>query len=144
MAFGRGALRLETMESLPTTSNTGGAGGPTPGAASGPVVKVVALRDDPNLEADLDDALNSLATAQPVPHLVLEFGEVSYIASSHLAQMLRIRKKLNDSRRKLAVCGMNDHIWSVLVLTGLDRVFQSYPNSAAAVTAVTSTGEMAP
>ena len=130
------------MDSFPENLNQGGWGDElrgTTGNGGNAGIKVVALRDDPDLESDLEDAGNLLTgTAEPIPHMVLEFGAVTYVASSHLAQMLRIRKKLNDARKQLAVCGMNDHVWSVLALTGLDRVFRSYPSTAAALAALSA------
>lgn len=62
--------------------------------------------------------------SKPGESFIIEFDGVGYMNSSHLAQLLRIRKRLADRGCKLVLCGMNDSLWSVVHLTGLDRVFK--------------------
>jgi anti-anti-sigma factor len=50
-------------------------------------------------------------------------NRVTYLNSSNLAQLLKVRKKLSSAGRKLRVCTVNDAVWSVLMTTGLDQVF---------------------
>ena len=63
---------------------------------------------------------------------MLDFSDVSYMASSHLAEVLRIRKRATERRTGLVLCGLSEHIWSVMLLTGLDRILRTAPGPEAA------------
>jgi anti-anti-sigma factor len=78
---------------------------------------------------ELEAALRALtsrldAEAAPGEAIILDFSDIDYINSSHLAQLLRVRKKLTDRGARLMLCGMSDQLWSTVHLTGLDRVFK--------------------
>ena len=77
------------------------------------------------LDVVLGDTARDLeATARPREGIIISFAELGYINSSHLAQLLRLRKKLTDRGCPLILCDMSDQIWSTVHLTGLDRVFR--------------------
>src|SRR5262245_21570073 len=84
------------------------------------------LQDEPQLTEELAAIYERVsAECAKRPHnVVLNFSGVTYISSSHLAQLLRLRKKLVDCGRALVLCSMSDNVWSVMLLTGLDRVFR--------------------
>lgn len=94
------------------------------------------LTDEPALSEEIASLLDATAPApgRPARHLVLNFGSVTYISSSHLAQLLRLRKRLADQGRTMVLCAMNDNVWSVLLLTGLDRVLKFAPDTMTALT----------
>ena len=48
---------------------------------------------------------------------------VSYLNSSNIAQLLKLRKKLLNASARLRVCAVSDAVWSVLLITGLDKIF---------------------
>jgi anti-anti-sigma factor len=85
------------------------------------------LSDEPALTDELSNVYDRLEAAAPgqTRHVVLNFASVTYISSSHLAQLLRLRKKLVDQGRSLVLCSLGDNVWSVMLLTGLDRVFRT-------------------
>jgi hypothetical protein len=58
------------------------------------------------------------------PHVVLNLAGVTYLNSSHLAALLRMRKRLIEHGRTLVLCSLGDDVWSVMMLTGLDKVFR--------------------
>lgn len=70
------------------------------------------------------------------PDIVLNFASVTYVNSSHLASLLRLRKRLTEAGRLLVLCGLNDEISSVMRHTGLDRVFQFAPDTMTALAGV--------
>jgi len=77
------------------------------------------------LEAGLRNLSTELSDSVPPGHgVILDFTDIDYLNSSHLAQLLRIRKKLTDRGSKLLLCSMSDQLWSTIHLTGLDRVFK--------------------
>ena len=93
------------------------------------------LQDEPQLSEELSSVYEHVARPGPksARNVVLNFSGVNYISSSHLSQMLRIRKKLMDSGKVIVVCSLSDHCWSVMLLTGLDRVFRFAPDPTTAL-----------
>lgn len=77
-----------------------------------------------------------LTPADPIPHVVLNFSGVSYLNSSHIAALLRMRKRLVEAGRQLVLCSMGDEVWSMMLLTGLDKVFQFAPDPMTALASV--------
>ncbi|CAN5776368.1 hypothetical protein BH11PLA1_BH11PLA1_05160 [soil metagenome] len=82
------------------------------------------LSDEPALSEELGAVYDRLGP-RALRHVVLNFAGVAYISSSHLAQLLRLRKKLVDGGKSLLLCSLSDQVWSVFMLTGLDRVFRT-------------------
>src|SRR4051794_25843260 len=84
-------------------------------------IYVVRLADDPQLTDDLMSLEQALA-AKPAS-AVLDFNGVRYINSSNLAKMLKLRKQINASEKRLVLCGLGDQVWGALLVTGLDKLF---------------------
>lgn len=101
-------------------------------------IAVSELSDEPQLSEDIAALLASTAASsgRPPKHIVLNLSGVSYLSSSHLAQLLRLRKRLTDQDRVLVLCSLSDSVWSVMHLTGLDRVFRFAPDSMTALAAL--------
>jgi len=76
------------------------------------------------------------ASVGPTPNLVLNFGAVSYLNSSHLAALLRLRKRVAEGDKRLVLCALNDELSSVMRHTGLDRVFQIAPDTMTGLASV--------
>lgn len=95
------------------------------------------LGDEPELSEELSqihEKIKSLGAGKPLPHVVLNFSGVTYLNSSHIASTLRLRKLLVERNRRLVLSGMSDDLWSVLMLTGLDKVFSVAPDTSVALT----------
>lgn len=101
------------------------------------------LQDEPQLTEELAAVYERVCAdaAKSPKNVVLNFAAVTYISSSHLAQMLRLRKKLTDSGKGLIVCSMSDNVWSVMLLTGLDRVFRFAQDPMTALATLQLEGE---
>ena len=85
-------------------------------------ITVVELGDDPEFTDELTNLTDSLdATPSDV---VLNFAAVSFINSSNIAKLLRLRKQLINGGRKLLLCGVNTQVWGVFLVTGLDKIFE--------------------
>lgn len=86
-------------------------------------ILVVDLADDPAYTDDLN-ALFDTVSEQPKVDVLLNFSNVSFLNSSNIAKLLKLRKTLCVShRRKLKLCGINTHVWGVFLTTGLDKIF---------------------
>ena len=85
-------------------------------------IRVVELGDDPQFTDELSailDALESKAT-----DVVLNFAAVSFINSSNVSRLLRLRKKMLTVHGRLIVCEVNTQVWGVFMVTGLDKIFE--------------------
>lgn len=71
--------------------------------------------------------------AGKLPHVVLNFAAVTYMNSSNLGQLLRLRKLLADQGRQLRLCSVGEDVWQVLMVTGLDKVFRFSPDPLTAL-----------
>jgi anti-anti-sigma factor len=85
-------------------------------------ITVVELGDDP-LFTDEVGALTESMETQAVD-VVLNFAAVSFINSSNIARLLRLRKTMLSQGRRLILCGVNEQVWGVLLVTGLDKIFE--------------------
>lgn len=98
-------------------------------------IVIVELADEPALSDELASIIQRASSLEPakVPHVVLNFASVTYVNSSNLAQMLRLRKRLMECSRSLRVCSVSDQVWSVIMVTGLDKVFRFAPDPLTAL-----------
>jgi len=87
-------------------------------------ILLVDFQDDPQLADDLN-ALIETVGARPDVDVVLNFAQVTYINSSNVSKLLKLRKLVAVSNgRKLKFCGINTQVWGVFLVTGLDKVFE--------------------
>ncbi|MEL6329640.1 MAG: STAS domain-containing protein [Planctomycetota bacterium] len=96
------------------------------------------LSDEPDLSDELGGLIDRVGqvTAHPdasVPNVVLDFSSVGYVNSSNLAQLLRLSKRLSEAGRQLRLAGVADEVWSVMMVTGLDKVFRFAPDTMTAL-----------
>ena len=94
------------------------------------------LGEEPELSEELSAVVERVKSPPPgksVPHVVLSFGGVNYLNSSHIASMLRLRKRLIERGRQLVLSSVGDELWSVILLTGLDKIFIVAPDTMTAL-----------
>ncbi|MEM9372801.1 MAG: STAS domain-containing protein [Planctomycetota bacterium] len=91
------------------------------------------LADEPALSDELSLIIEKLQDAERPPHAVLDLSEVTYINSSNIAQLIRLRKVLEESSREMRISGVQDEVMSVLMVTGLDKVFRFAPDTLTAI-----------
>ncbi len=56
--------------------------------------------------------------------LVIDFSKVEIITSSNLAKLLKLRKLLVESGRKMVLCGVSVRTKAIFLVTGLESVFE--------------------
>jgi len=98
-------------------------------------IVVCDLRDEPDLSEELNELHNQLAerSSEQVPNVVLNMSDVSYLNSSNIAQLLRVRRRLIETSRVMKLASVADGVWSIMLLTGLDKVFEFTPDKATAI-----------
>ncbi|MEO0512873.1 MAG: STAS domain-containing protein [Planctomycetota bacterium] len=101
-------------------------------------IVMVELADDPQVSEDLKAAIEHIASEETrtVPHVVLNMGLVSYITSSNISQLLRLRKLITDVGRTLRLCSVDERVYSVLKVAGLDTVFEFSPDPMTALATI--------
>lgn len=68
-----------------------------------------------------------------MPDMVVNLAEVDYLNSSNIAQLLRLRKRLAAAGGRLRVCSVGDQVWGVILVTGLDKLFEFHDDVATAI-----------
>ncbi len=82
------------------------------------------MTDEPVLSDDLKMLIARAEKKQAGLHLVLDMRGVTYLNSSNIAQLLQLRKTIVAAKGTLHLCGVKDAVWSILLMTGLDRLFK--------------------
>ncbi len=96
-------------------------------------VLLVELADDPQFTDDMDALLKAVEEREDLD-VVLSFQNVSFVNSSNIAKLLKVRKIVAVNRgHKLHLCAINTHVWGVFLVTGLDKIFVVYPDVASAL-----------
>lgn len=89
-------------------------------------VLLVRLTDDPQFTDDMNSLLETLET-QDDQDVLLDFESVTFLNSSNIARLLKLRKNVCiNHRRKLRLCAISTHVWGVFLVTGLDKIFDVY------------------
>ncbi len=96
-------------------------------------IVVADLADEPALSDELNGLIERLEQMDDLPHVVLNFQHVSYVNSSNLAQLLKLRKLLDGAGRGLRLCSITPDVFSVIRVTGLDKLFSIAPDPLTAL-----------
>jgi anti-anti-sigma factor len=99
-------------------------------------IVIAELSDEPALSEELHsigDRLARKVSQGPTPSVVLNFANVTYVNSSNLASLLKIRKVLAEKGRGLRLCSLSPEVYSVMTVTGLDKVFRFAPDPMTAL-----------
>ena len=104
-------------------------------------ILVVEVQDDPAFTDDMSPLLDQIEQS-PNVDVVLNLHAVSYLNSSNIAKLLKLRKKLIANRRRLVLGGIDTNVWGLFLVTGLDKVFEFADSVATGLASVqlTSTG----
>jgi len=86
-------------------------------------ILVGALLDDPTFSDDILALIDEVDKKNDVD-VVLNFTGVSYLNSSNIAKLLKLRKKLIAHKRRLILAGIDTTVWGLFLVTGLDKVFE--------------------
>ena len=98
-------------------------------------VKVVGLRGrlDANSSPAVEKQLQALMD-QGADRLVLDLSGVVYISSIGLRIFIAVAKSIQKADGKLALAGLNDHIYEVFKIARFTTIFSIYRSCEEAVT----------
>jgi anti-anti-sigma factor len=85
-------------------------------------ILVAELADDPTFTDEVTALMDRLE--EEPRDVVLNFAAVSFINSSNVAKLLRLRKQVLNQKRRLILCDVNAQVWGVFLVTGLDKIFE--------------------
>lgn len=86
-------------------------------------ILVVDLQNEPQFSDDMNALFDTLEDGGKMD-VVLNFADVTYVNSSNIAKLLKLRKTVTGKGAKLVLCGVNTHVWGVFLVTGLDKILE--------------------
>ena len=93
--------------------------------------------EEPSFSEDMSGLMSIVDDAErgerEMPDVVVNLAEVEYLNSSNIAQLLRLRKRLAAGGGKLRICSVGDQVWGVILVTGLDKLFEFHDDLAIAI-----------
>jgi len=100
-------------------------------------IVIAELSDEPAFSEEMSTIIQRISqSVKHVPHVVLNMAAVTYLNSSNLAQLLKLRKTLGEKHRTLKLCSVCDEVTSLFALTGLDKVFRFAPDPMTALAGI--------
>ncbi|RKY06880.1 MAG: hypothetical protein DRP65_11150 [Planctomycetota bacterium] len=84
---------------------------------------LVNLAPEPQTGEELQMAIE-MATEAGGCDVVIDFAQVDIITSSSIAKLLKLRKALEDSGRRLVLSTVDKRTKEVFAVTGLDNIFE--------------------
>lgn len=88
-------------------------------------ILIAEFSNEPAFSEDVDALFRELDSfGDDPPHVIVNLQGVTRLNSSNLAQLLRLRKRLLINDKGMRMCSVDDKVWSVLLMTGLDAVFE--------------------
>ena len=97
------------------------------------------LAEEPVFSEDLTAVSDTLG--QRPQDVVLNFKAIDFLNSSNIARLLKLRKLVLASGRRLVLCGINNQVWGVFLVTGLDKIFEFTGDVSTALATLQLTGE---
>ncbi len=87
---------------------------------------IAELNDEPLFSEDFDTLMARVDAGEgdEEPDVILNMLAVTKLNSSNLSQLLRLRKTLLSRNRRLRICSVTDGVWSVMLVTGLEKLFE--------------------
>ncbi|MBC22691.1 MAG: hypothetical protein CMJ32_02085 [Phycisphaerae bacterium] len=87
-------------------------------------ILIAEMNDEPQFSEDITSLMRQLEESEQAPDVIVNLQSVTYLNSSNIAQLLKLRKTVSAAKRRLRVCSVGDQVWGVLLITGLDKIFE--------------------
>lgn len=94
---------------------------------------IIRLQNEPAFSDEILPLLQVLGRDDGPPAFILDFSEVTSINSSNLSQLLKLRKSAADHNVNVRLTSPTNAVWSVFLMTGLDKVFSFTQDTATAL-----------
>ena len=95
--------------------------------------KVKVLQLNGNLDStqsqDFKEKINEIIEQEGITEIILvDFKDVTFMDSSGLGALVLAFKAVRATGRKLVVCSINEQVRILFELTGMDKIFEIFPN----------------
>ena len=94
---------------------------------------IVRLQNEPAFSDEIHPLLQRMSRDDAPPAIIIDLAEVSQINSSNLSQLLKLRKAATDHKVEVRLTSPTNAVWSVFLMTGLDKVFPFMRDTASAL-----------
>ncbi|MDF5721886.1 MAG: STAS domain-containing protein [Rhizonema sp. PD37] len=93
-------------------------------------VKVIQLNGnlDSTQSQDFREKITEIIEEKITKIVLVDFKNVTFMDSSGLGALVLAFKALKSVDRKLVVCSINEQVRILFELTGMDKVFEIFPN----------------
>ncbi|MBC8378512.1 MAG: STAS domain-containing protein [Planctomycetes bacterium] len=85
---------------------------------------------------DIAITLRGLLNPSDPQKMVIDFSQVSFFSSQVLGLLVDLWRRLKDAGGALLISGINPQLTRVFRITHLDKIFEFYENTEAAVSAL--------
>lgn len=89
-------------------------------------------RLDQSLNPKLEETLKGLLEQQQY-QLIVDLSETNYINSGGLRALVSAWRRTHENSGNLVICGLSERLQEIFTIVGFDKVFQIYPDQAAAL-----------
>jgi anti-anti-sigma factor len=97
-------------------------------------ILILELLDEPYFSEDTDTIMTRLRNAgDTFPNVIVDLQNVSVLNSSNLGALIEIHKLLKTKEKRMVICNISDGIWSTMLATGLDQVFEFIEDTTTAL-----------
>tara|TARA_B100001121_G_C18460891_1_gene513231 strand:- start:299 stop:634 length:336 start_codon:yes stop_codon:yes gene_type:complete len=97
-------------------------------------ILILELYDEPDFSEDTDALLSKLRSDEAINfNVIIDLQQVSKLNSSNLGALVEIKKLLQARGKRMVVCNISDAIWSTMLATGLDQVFEFIEDTTTAL-----------
>ncbi|MCZ6837178.1 MAG: STAS domain-containing protein [Planctomycetota bacterium] len=88
-------------------------------------ILIAEVNDEPAFSEDLEMLMRRVEQEEGSGHdIIVNMKPVTYVNSTNIAQLLKLRKTVIAGNRRLRICAVNNQVWSVILITGLDKLFE--------------------
>ncbi len=97
-------------------------------------ILILALLNEPDFSEDTDSLILKLQSEnETCSNVIIDLQNVSTLNSSNLGALIEIKKLLETKDKRMVICNISDSIWSTMLATGLDQVFEFIEDTTTAL-----------
>ena len=82
---------------------------------------------------EVSSELNSYLDATTEEFVVLDLSRVTMMTSAIIGELVKFRKRCEQDKVELALCGLSKNIAEVFKITRMDKIFKIYKDRAKAI-----------
>jgi len=101
-------------------------------------ILILELQDEPDFSEDMDALLSRLKKSDDKSsHIIIDLQKVDKIHSMNLSTFIEVHSLILTKNRRMIICNLSDSVWSTMLATGLDQVFEFIEDTTTALASLT-------